>query len=282
MEVRELKKSLSESVLIDIKDINVDDGITIEDITKIDELLSQNSYIDIPENLFDNIMASINFEEEIQLVEDTQPLSRIEKVRILLRNIKHQISLMDTGFWIVSIMLLLMGLLFIYKKNSLLIFIAPCISLFSIYYLYRGVYYEVSEIEATCKYSLYEILVARFIIIISYNIIFMSTLAIIDKLINDSNIYLLLSITWLTPMLISYTVAMYLYYKCDNVLYSLVSQAVVWISYLYVYNIFLYNITSMKKSMFIGISMMGVIIAGLHFVITLKGFKNTHTSLNIS
>ncbi|WP_343761475.1 hypothetical protein [Clostridium oceanicum] len=229
-------KELSDDIFEDIKDI--DEDLDLKDIQNIETLFENSPQVDVPDDLFNNIMDSIEFEEEkeestIKKNEDMKEKVGIKKTILeLIFTVKYQISLIDLRFWIISILIIISGILSITYKNAEMIFIfAPLFIIFSIYYMYRGIYYEVNELEKVCKYSLYEIILARSIIIIGYDILFTSIISIVNYSINKENLFLFLLITWLAPLLLTYFVSLYFFYKKD-IYVSLFSQAFSWILYL--------------------------------------------------
>lgn len=229
-------KELSDDIFEDIKDI--DEDLDLKDIQNIETLFENSPQVDVPDDLFNNIMDSIEFEEEkeestIKKNEDMKEKVGIKKTILeLIFTVKYQISLIDLRFWIISTLIIISGILSITYKNAEMIFIfAPLFIIFSIYYMYRGIYYEVNELEKVCKYSLYEIILARSIIIIGYDILFTSIISIVNYSINKENLFLFLLITWLAPLLLTYFVSLYFFYKKD-IYVSLFSQAFSWILYL--------------------------------------------------
>lgn len=229
-------KELSDDIFEDIKDI--DEDLDLKDIQNIETLFENSPQVDVPDDLFNNIMDSIEFEEEkeestIKKNQDMKEKVGIKKTILeLILTVKYQISLIDLRFWIISTLIIISGILSITYKNAEMIFIfAPLFIIFSIYYMYRGIYYEVNELEKVCKYSLYEIILARSIIIIGYDILFTSIISIVNYSINKENLFLFLLITWLAPLLLTYFVSLYFFYKKD-IYVSLFLQAFSWILYL--------------------------------------------------
>lgn len=233
-------KKLSDDIFYDISDINLDEEVTLEDIKEIESLFDTQPLIEPPENLICDIMDNIELKYEEENVENEVYSKKniCITIRNLLFNVRHQVSLLDKRFWIVSTIILIFG--FLSRESSSgfgIILLGPVVSLLSIYYMYRGRYYNVYEMEAACKYSMYEVTVARTIIILVYNIMFASVMAFINYITWDINIWVFLILTWLAPLLMSYCVMLYFYYK-SGVIRSLIINVFIWSIYVAFFQIF--------------------------------------------
>lgn len=228
-----MKKELNEQILNDLSSINSEQEITLEDIEDIDLLFEEEEIVEVPDNLFDNIIDKLEgiYEEEYLEEKSRDKISIFDSIKYLLLAVRLQISLLDVRFWIASFIILIFGVLNIkMDENFNIILLSPIISLFSIYYLYRGKYFNVSKMEAACKYSMYEIAIARTIVIIFYNILFISCMALANYLIWDVNIWTYLIISWLSPLLFSYYLTLYFFYK-KGLIESIIANICAWGAY---------------------------------------------------
>lgn len=243
-----MDKKLSNDVFYDIKDFDVNEEINLEDIEDIEAFFNTKDAVEPPENLFDDIVSAVNAKYEEGNTKEQVCFNKniFEDIKNLLFNVRYQVSLLDTRFWIISIIMLFLGYIAIKTdQNFNVVMLSPITSLFSIYYLYRGRYYKVFEMEIVCKYSLYEITLARTIIILLYNIGFVSIMAIINYIIWNQNILILLIMSWLSPLLLSYCTSLYLFYK-KGVIYSIISNITMWFMYALFSSIFL-NINNTQQ-----------------------------------
>lgn len=236
-----MKQKLSDDILSDIDDINRDEEITLEDIEDIEAFLKTQPQIEPPESLFNDIMEAVRLkyeEEDITLKANCKKDIYIT-IKNLLLNVRHQVSLLDKRFWIASFIILFLGYISLKTSGDIsIILLGPVVSVFSIYYLYRGRYYNVFEMEAVCKYSMYEITLARTVIILIYNIVFATILAIINYVMWNINIWAFLILTWLSPLLMSYYFTLYFFYK-KGVIHSTIANGVTWVLYVSSFQFFL-------------------------------------------
>ncbi len=233
-----MKQNFSDDIFKDIDDVNGDKEISLEDIKDIEAFFSTQPEIEPSENLFNDIMEAVQLKHEEENITSEHIHEDIYiNIKKLLLNIRHQISLFDEKFWAASFILLLLGYFNLKYPESSFMLLAPIASVLSTYYLYRGRYYNVFEMEIACKYSLYEITLARTVIILVYNIVFATIMAVINYMMWQVNMWTFLVLTWLSPLLISYCIALYFFYK-KGAIHSIVANAVAWLVYVILLKVF--------------------------------------------
>lgn len=232
-----MNQRLNEDILNEISDFNIEEEIKIEDIERIEELFKNEVNIEPPKDLFQNIMETLDVQYEKEEMNLTKKDNNtvVSPISELLIYIKAQITLLDKSFWITSIIFILLGINFVMHDEVYLVnMISPFISLFSVYYIYRGFYNNVYEMELACKYSMYEITLGRSIIIICYNVLFSSVIAIANFTVNDKNLVLFIIISWLAPLLLTYYISLYFFFK-KGISYSVTSNVFSWLIYIYLF-----------------------------------------------
>lgn len=279
-----MNQKLSENILNEIAEFNVEEEISIEDIEQMEELLKNEIIIEPSNKLYENIVETLNLKYEKEKMNSGKNIKKIESIPIkeLLIYIKSQITLLDKNFWITSIIFMVLGIIFVIKDKLYLVnILSPIIILFSVYYMYRGFYNNVYEMEVVCKYSAYEVTLGRSIIIICYNILFSSLIAIAYFIINYENLFMYIIVSWLAPLLLTYYISLYFLLK-KGVIYSLVSNIFAWLSYIILFckvsggsglDSINYNNLS-----WIYINEGLIAIALILILILLKQMKNNHTS----
>lgn len=283
-----MKQKLSNDILSDINDINRDEEITLEDIEDIEVFLKTQPLIEPPENLFDDIMEAVQIQyEEENIVSKINCKKDIYSIiKNLLLNVKHQISLLDKRFWIASFIILFFGYISLKTSGDItIILLGPIVSVFSIYYLYRGRWYNVFEMELACKYSMYEVTVARTIVIIAYNIVFATILAIINYMMWHTNIWAFLILTWLSPLLMSYYFTIYFFYK-KGIIYSVIANVVTWVLYVSSFQFFLkisqsnqsyaYVSGIYNNTMWININLILILVSTIMLGLLFKNIKRNY------
>ncbi len=281
-----MKQKLSDDILSDIDDINRDEEIILEDIEDIEAFLKTQPQIEPPESLFNDIMEAVQvkYEEENAEKEMNSETDIYTTMKNLLFNVIYQTSLLDKRFWIASLIILFFGYISLKTSGDIsIILLGPVVSIFSIYYLYRGRYYNVFEMEAVCKYSMYEITLARTVIILIYNIVFATILAIINYMMWNINIWSFLILTWLSPLLLSYCCALYFFYK-RGIVHSIIANGIAWVAYGSIFEMFLKNnyknqwrVSEIYNNViWININLALILISTIMLFVVFKSIKKTY------
>lgn len=283
-----MRQEFSNDIFNDINELNAEEELTLEDIENIEALFNEQPQVEVPENLFNNIMQAVElkYEEEELPEEIILEKDAWNSIKTLLFNIRHQVTLLDKSFWMASIIILIFGLLSIKSSYDIgILLLGPFVSIFSIYYLYRGRYYNVFEMEAVCKYSVYEITLARTIIIIVYNIIFASAMAFINYVQWNINIWFFIVITWLTPLLISYCFTLYYFYK-NGIMHSIIINATTWIVYGLLFQTFIkanydnreygYILEVYSNTAWLNINLVLILISTIMLILLFKNMKRVY------
>lgn len=239
-----MTQKFTEDVFNEIKYFDIDNEINIEDIENIENWFENQLQIEPCKNFFNNIMEAIEFKQDSYIIDENEneKANICESVIGLLFHIKHQISLLDKNFWFASIFIMCLGCILIIKEElETLVLLAPVVSGYSIYYFYRGVQYNTSEIEAVCKYSVYEITLARTVIIILYNIVFVCLLSGANSIIRDTNLWITMIVTWLSPLLMTYCASLYFFYR-NGIVVSILAHICIWTGYIWMYYKFNLNV----------------------------------------
>ncbi len=283
-----MKQNLNKNILKDIEHENADEEISLQDIDDIEAFFSTQPEIEPPKNLFNNIMEAVElkYEEENIQVETYSKENVCINIKKLLFNIRHQISLFDERFWLASFTILALGYIILRNPEGFsFMLIAPIVSILSIYYLYRGSYYNVLEMEMACKYSLYEITLARTVIILVYNIAFVTAMTVINYIMWQVNMWTFLILTWLSPLLISYCIALYFFYK-KGTIHSVIANVSVW----FIYSIMLKGFSKINYSSgdlekviqmhnnlnYVIVNLILILISGIMLYNILKSMKKTY------
>lgn len=283
-----MKQKLSDDILSDIDDINTDEEITLEDIEYIETFLKTQPQIEPPGSLFNDIMEAVQlkYEEENTMSKTNCKKDIYITIKNLLLNVRHQVSLLDKRFWMISFIILFLGYISLkYSGDISIILLGPVVSVFSIYYLYRGRYYNVFEMEAVCKYSMYEITLARTVIILIYNIVFATILAIINYMMWNINIWAFLILTWLSPLLMSYYLTLYFFYK-KGVIHSMIANGIAWVLYVSSFQFFLkvsqsnqsyaYGSEVYNNTMWININLVLILVSTMMLGLLFKNIKKIY------
>ncbi|NMM61803.1 hypothetical protein HBE96_03690 [Clostridium sp. P21] len=285
-----MKQNLNKDILKDIEHENADEEISLQDIEDIEAFFSTQPEIEPPKNLFNNIMEAVElkYEEENVQVETHSKENACISIKKLLFNIRHQSSLLDARFWLASFIILVLGYFILrYPQGFTFMLIAPTASVLSTYYLYRGSYYNVFEMEMACKYSLYEITLARTVIILVYNIAFVTVMAVINYTMWHVSMWTFLILTWLSPLLISYCIALYFFYK-KGLIHSIIANISAWFIYAISIKVFSkinYNNGDFEKIIqmynnlnYVIVNLILILISGIMLYNILKSMKKIYGS----
>lgn len=134
------------------------------------------------------------------------------KLPVILQLAGLQTSLLKPWFILVTIAILVGGMslssLFGSDATRFLVSAAPLLGLLTFYYECRAQFYQVSEMEAACRYSASQLAVARILVVVGYNISLFS----IASLCIDTDIHQVLwqyVMSWLAPMVFILGVALF-------------------------------------------------------------------------
>ncbi|WP_053954990.1 hypothetical protein [Inediibacterium massiliense] len=271
-----MRQKRTKEIFDEIECFDIKNEICLEDIEKIEALFENQKNIEPPEELFDNIMKNIDFEEDNDLANENnnEKVNIFQSMTELLFHIRHQISLLDKNFWLVSIFIMLLGFLLIVKEQTnYLLLLAPIVTVYSICYFYRGIYYNTNEIEAVCRYSIYEITIARTIIIIGYNILFACILAWANSMIKDTNLWSILIVNWLSPLIVTYCVSLYFFYR-KGMIMSIVANISTWIGYIGMYHRF--HFTGYNGLSWLNINLILIMISCIIFTLVLNNIRRIY------
>ena len=89
--------------------------------------------------------------------------------------------------------------------------------------------------ELACKYSGFDITLARTIIILLYNIVISAALSVVGKLLGCDTPIFHMIITWLAPMIITFYITLY-FMIGKGIFKGILSGAFTWIVYIVLYN----------------------------------------------
>lgn len=134
------------------------------------------------------------------------------KLPVILQLTALQTSLLKPWFIVGTIVIIVGGIilskLFGSDATRFLVSAAPLLGLLTFYYEYRAQFYQVSEIEAACRYSASQLAVARILVVTGYNISLFSIASLcIDTAINQMLWQYMMS--WLAPMVFILGVALF-------------------------------------------------------------------------
>ncbi|MGH4124118.1 MAG: hypothetical protein ACREV6_14425 [Clostridium sp.] len=232
-----MKTQNNVDVLKDLEALNLYDDITLEDIDLIEQNLSTNVQINPPDDLAESIINCV-----MPLMHENDAFNSQcpdNKVFFLLRQVKNQILILGKAFYISVALILASSLLLnTYGYFNQIFVFSPLIVLFQVLYSYRGVYYNVYEMELCCKYSTFEITLSRTIIILAINVILSFIIGILNIFMGLQLPFFYVLITWLTPMIVTYYVTLYFLIN-KNLEFSIISGSSAWISYVVLYTRFI-------------------------------------------
>lgn len=131
--------------------------------------------------------------------------------KTILNSSLFNIQFMDKRFWIYSLILFILGLFLV--KNSetspytVLITLSPIPFIIGLIEIFRGREENVLEIEMSCKTSPQQVILSKFIIIISYNILLNSLLSYFIFWNIPDIILWKITLLWLTPLFLVGSIA---------------------------------------------------------------------------
>jgi len=148
--------------------------------------------------------------------EEIHDSCQANKLPVILQLTGLQTSLLKPWFIVGTIAILVGGMilssLFGSDATRFLVSAAPLLGLLTFYYEYRAQFYQVSEIEAACRYSASQIAMARILVVVGYNISLFSVASLcIDTAINQVLWQYMMS--WLAPMVLILGVALFISLK---------------------------------------------------------------------
>jgi hypothetical protein len=123
-----------------------------------------------------------------------------------------QMSLMSSGFVIVTIAFLILGLLVTNVigdgSSKFLITASPFLGLLTLCYEHRAQLYKVEEMEQTCRYSPAQIDTARIVVVLGYNMVLGMVATLLLKSFYTVVIWNLM-MNWLAPLLLIVGIALF-------------------------------------------------------------------------
>lgn len=261
MEVIQLKKQNSKEILQDIKELDLFDEITEEDVELIQNNLDDQVLINPPDDLSENIIKAVM---PIMEENDVKPIKKTNyNVYLFIQQIKNQMFLMNKAFYLSAVLILTTGILLNNSGyfNQLFLF-SPLLALFQVFYSYRGIYHKVYDMEMACKNSIFEITLARTITILIFDICISIIVGTLSKFIGANLPFLYVVVTWFAPMILTYFVTLYFLIN-KNITYSLILGGITWIFYVILYNSYIIEeqINSINiLNINIGISIMSILM----------------------
>ncbi|GMQ60291.1 hypothetical protein AN1V17_46910 [Vallitalea sediminicola] len=204
-----------------------------------------------------------------------------EKLPLLLK-LKKDISQVSPLYWLLSLTIYIIGLLFTLISSNPYItisFFSPIPFIIMFFEDIKSREQNVLEMELACKYSPQVIMLNKLITIIFYNLIIMSIItSIIYHVVPDTMFFNLL-ITWLTPMLIVSNITLYLIKKIRTS-FALSAILLIWLAVImWIINtpIIVDKLYEINTFIYIGI----IIISTLLLVVQLKDYieKNSERSV---
>ncbi|MEG6586741.1 hypothetical protein [Dendrosporobacter sp. 1207_IL3150] len=129
----------------------------------------------------------------------------------ILQLIRLQSTLINKRFLFVTSILLIACIVLVryydISTSKFLVTLSPVLGILTFYYEYRAQIYKVEEIEAVCRYSRAQLALARIMVVVGYNLLFLTCLTFI---INSSFSIAILKLIMdcLTPLLLSLGIAL--------------------------------------------------------------------------
>ena len=131
------------------------------------------------------------------------------KILDLLEIASGEIRFMSSTYWIISLVLFILGVYLIWMNGGSIInsrnpyisavILAPVPFILGIIEIFRGREEGVIELELSCKISIGEIMFSRLIIICIYNILLNTMLSIVLIYFNSGILFWKITLMWLTP-----------------------------------------------------------------------------------
>lgn len=122
----------------------------------------------------------------------------------LIKRTSTEITLMSKTYWVVSAVLFILGFLLVnstaYDPLTTLVIISPLPFMFGLVEVFKAREQGLLEMEMTCKFSVYEIMLTRLLLIGLYNISLSTMLTIAFTSLIDSASMWEIIFVWLTPL----------------------------------------------------------------------------------
>ena len=146
-----------------------------------------------------------------------EPMKVFKRLLMLITNSKAEISFISKSYWIISIVLFILGYLITsysaYNPLATLVTLAPFPFIYGLIEVFRGRDEGLLEMEMACKFSANEIMLSKLLVIGIFNI-FLNTLLTVAfaPLLVSINIFKVV-LFWFTPFIIFATMALWLSMK---------------------------------------------------------------------
>jgi hypothetical protein len=136
------------------------------------------------------------------------------ELKLLLRVIRAQMSLLRPAFWMVSLVIVLLGCAFVLSETRIshalaLQIMGPLLCYLGAATVFRGLGLHTVELELACPPSARQLIVARLALVLSYDLV-LGLLASLLLSTGDPEGLLSLTLHWVTPLLLIFGVTLLL------------------------------------------------------------------------
>lgn len=171
-----------------------------ESFEKIESELSQY-IVKYPDEF--EIDATINSLRQYVPSKNNESIKFIHKLKRLFEYSKSEVSFINKSYWIVSIILFVLGYIITYGITSnpfaTLITLAPVPFLLGLLEVFKGRDQGLMEMEMTCKFSANEIMLSRLLIISLFNLLLNTLLTVALLPLIEEISFIRVLLLWFTP-----------------------------------------------------------------------------------
>lgn len=133
------------------------------------------------------------------------------KISVLLKLVAMQTALISRAFIALTVIFCAGGLMIssVFDANSItfLITVAPFLGILTFFYEYRAQLYNVGELEASCQYSPAQLVVARLLVVLGYNIALCTVATLVVSSAYNMVLWKLI-LNWLAPLVLILGIAL--------------------------------------------------------------------------